>query len=204
MEISNMARHDDNDRETPCTGAGARVPNNNHGERVLPEYDATTLVGLRTLVANAAIERVEDGETTIELPKLDELLAAAAIARCLMPVKLRGWEIKAIRHILNMTLAELAQRLDEKTALETLSRWESESQPIGTYAEKVLRLVVCEHLKEQAPGMDYSASMIADMKIQNPWKTNDSDYQVPYVELALIRLKKESGAVVEAWDKAAA
>lgn len=43
--------------------------------------------------------------------------------------------------------------------------------------------------------------MIADMKIQNPWKANDSDYQVPYVELALIRLKKESGAVVEAWGQ---
>jgi DNA-binding transcriptional regulator YiaG len=178
MERPNWARHEDNDRESRCTAAEARVPNNKHGERVLPEYDATTLVGLRTLVANAAIERVEDGETTIEFPKLDELMAAAATARCLRSVKLRGGEIKAIRHILAMMLAELAQRLDEKTALETLSRWESKSQPNGTYAEKVLRLVVCEHLKEQAPGMDYSASMVADMKIQNPWKTNDSDYQL--------------------------
>ena len=199
-----MVRHDDNDRETRCKSAGEHVPNNNHGERVLPEYDATALVGLRTLVTNAAIERVEDGEATVELPKLDELLGAAAIARCLLPVKLRGWEIKAIRHILGMTLAELAQRLDEKTALETLSRWESENQPIGTYAEKVLRLVVCEHLKENAPGMDYSASMLAGMKVQNPWKANNPDYQVPYVELELIRLKRESGAVIEAWDTTAA
>jgi DNA-binding transcriptional regulator YiaG len=192
-----MGRHD---REIRRGNAGsAHVPN----EHVLAEYDATALVGLRTLVTNAAIERVEDDETTIELPKFDELLAAAAIARCLLPVKLRGGEIKAIRHILGMTSAEFAQKLDEKTALETLSRWEND-QPIGTYAEKVLRLVVCEQLKEQAPGMNYSASMLAEMKIQNPWKTNNSDYQVPYVELALIRLKKESGAVVEAWDKAAA
>jgi DNA-binding transcriptional regulator YiaG len=188
-----MRRHEDDARETS-------VPNNNHGERVLAEYDATALVGLRTLVTNAAIERIENDEIAVELPKLDELLAAAAIARCLLPVKLRGQEIKAIRHILGMTLAELAQRLDEKTALETLSRWESESQPIGTYAEKVLRLVTCEYLKDQAPGMAYGASMLAELQIQNPWKTNDADYQVPYVELALIRFKKESSSPsIEAW-----
>ena len=179
------------------TRHGARVPNDNNIEgRVIPEYDATALVGLRTMVTDAAIERVEDGETTVELPKLEELLAAAAIARCLLPVKLRGAEIKAMRHILGMTLAELAERLDQKTALETLSRWESEAQPIGSYAERVLRLVVCETLKEKAPGMDYNAAMLAGMKVQDPWKSDN--YEVPYIELALIHIR-HAGAVIEAW-----
>ena len=70
-------------------------------ERTLAKYDATVFVGLRTVVYDAAIERVEDdGETTIELPKLPELLASAAVARCLLPVRLRGQEIKAMRQII--------------------------------------------------------------------------------------------------------
>jgi DNA-binding transcriptional regulator YiaG len=198
LEKLNMTRHADNEGETCHKPAGARVPKDNREERVLPEYDATTLVGLRTMVTNAAIQRLEDGETTVELPKLDELFAATAIARCLLPVKLRGWEIKAIRHILGMTLAELAKRLDKKTAVDTLSRWESDAQTIGTYAERVLRLVVCERLKEKAPGMDYNAAMLAELEVEDPWKADD--YQVPYIELGLIRIKEKSGSVIEAWD----
>src|SRR5208337_693993 len=65
---------------------------------VIEVYDASALVGLRTHVHRVAIERVDtNGETTIELPKLPELLAAAAVIRCLMPVRLRGSELKAIR-----------------------------------------------------------------------------------------------------------
>src|SRR6185295_13277469 len=62
-------------------------------EHVLDEYDATALVGLRTTVHDAAIERVEEaGETTIEVPCLREMLAAAAMKRCLTPIRLRGHE----------------------------------------------------------------------------------------------------------------
>src|SRR6266705_1662244 len=73
-------------------------------ERVLEEYDATPLVGLRTLVHNAAIERA----------LLRELLASAAVKRCIMPLRLRGSEVKAMRRILKLTLAELAKKLDER------------------------------------------------------------------------------------------
>src|SRR5437899_4511889 len=113
-------------------------------EQTLKEYDATALVGMRTIVHDAAIERVdEQGERTIEIPKLRELLAAAAMKRCLTPIRLRGHEIKAVRHIMRLTLTELAKRLDERTAIETVSRWESEAHPMGGYVEKRLRLLVC-------------------------------------------------------------
>jgi DNA-binding transcriptional regulator YiaG len=111
-------------------------------ERVLPVYDASAFVGLWAIVYNAAIEwQEDDGEVSIELPKLPELLAAATISRCLMPAKLRGAEIKAIRRIMNLTLVDLAEALDGRP--ETISRWESEAQPMGAYAEKVLRLLAC-------------------------------------------------------------
>jgi DNA-binding transcriptional regulator YiaG len=170
-------------------------------EKVLPVYDATVFVGLRTIVYNAAIERVEDdGEMTVELPKLHELAAAAAVARCLMPIKLRGAEIRAMRRIMKMTLADLAESLDGKTAIETISRWESEAQPMGGYAEKVFRLVVCEQLKTEAPGIDYNASMIAHLTVHDPWRV-DTNYQVPAVELSLVQLKELcSGSITEAWN----
>jgi len=168
--------------------------------RVLDGYDATILVGLRTMVHGAAIEQTnEAGESTVELPKLRNLLAAAAVTRCLMPIRLRGWEIKAIRKIMGLTLAELAKRLDERTATETVSRWESEAQPMGGYAEKILRLLVCEELREQAPGIAYNGSMIANLKVCDPWRV-DEEFEVPHIHLALIRMKEHSGSVIETWD----
>jgi DNA-binding transcriptional regulator YiaG len=128
----------------------------------LAEHDATALVGLRVRVHDAAIETIdENGEIMIELPQLSELMAAAAVVRCLMPGRLHGHEIKAIRKIMGLTLAEMASRLDAKTAPETVSRWETD-QPMGGYAEKVLRLLVCETLSPSAPGIEYAARRISD------------------------------------------
>lgn len=170
-------------------------------ERTLAMYDATVFVGLRTVVYDAAIERIEDdGETTVELPKLPELLASAAVSRCLLPVRLRGPEIKAMRRIMKLTLADMAKRLDEKTATETVSRWESESQPMGGYAEKLLRLLVCEEVRENAPGIEYNASMIANLKVRDPWRT-DPSYEIPPVELWLLPLKERTGTIIEAWNE---
>lgn len=181
-----------------------RVLDGNHRsaatETLLREYDASSLVGLRTIVRDAAIQRTDkEGEITVELPKLRELLAAAAVKRALLPIRLRGHEIKAMRRIMKLTLAELAKRLDERTAAETVSRWESEAQPMGGYAEKLLRLLVCEALREEAPGIEYNASMIANMKVSDPWRSN-ADYEVPSIDLWLIRIKEQSGAIIEAWD----
>jgi DNA-binding transcriptional regulator YiaG len=170
------------------------------GERILNEYDATVHVGLRTIVCHAAIERIdEEGEETIELPKPRELRASAAMARCLMPIRLRGNEIKAIRKIMGLTLADMAKKLDEKTAPETVSRWESEAQPMGGYAEKILRLLVCEELKSEAPGVEYNGSMIAHLNVKDPWRT-DPDYVVPNVVLTLIQMKEQSGSIIETWN----
>lgn len=151
--------------------------------KTLYTYDASALVGLRTIVHDAAIERVDaDGEKTIEMPSLRELLAASVMKRCLTPIRLRGHEIKAIRRILKFTLNDLAKKLDERTAIETVSRWESEAQPMGGYVEKLLRLLVCEELKEEAPGIKYDASMIAHLRVMDPWCVNPN-YEIPAIEL---------------------
>lgn len=165
-------------------------------EQRLSVYDATAFVGLRTIVLDAAIKRIEDGEVTFELPKPDELVAAAAVARCLVPVRLKGREMRTIRKIMKLTLVDMAKMLDERTAPETIARWESESQPMGAYAERLFRLIVCEELKQYAPGVDYDASMIATMKVQ----VDHPDAELPAVKLRLIQLKERSGPIIEAWN----
>jgi DNA-binding transcriptional regulator YiaG len=164
-------------------------------------FDASVFTGLRTIIHDAAIERIDDdGERSIELPKLAELVASAAIARCLMQERLRGSEIRAIRRIMKLTLSELAKRLDDKTAVETVSRWESESQPMGVYAEKILRLLVCEELRRDAPGIEYSASRIVDLRIRDPWKINPAQ-EYPTLNVMLISIRQSPGMIIEAWTE---
>ena len=171
---------------------------------VLKERDVSAIVGVRTIACDAAIERKADnGEMTIELPKLRELIASALVSRCLIPIRLRGSEIKAMRKAMKMTLGDLAKSLGGKTAPETISRWESEAQPMGSHAERVLRLVVCEQLKREAPGIAYDASKLAHMnEIADPWADNPS-YQQPHVVLIYMPMKVDH-AVIDAWNEKAA
>jgi hypothetical protein len=107
------------------------------------------------------------------------------------------------RKIMGLTLKELAKQLDEHTAPETVSRWESEAQPMGGFVEKLLRLLICEDLRKDAQGVDYNASMIAHLKVIDPWKA-ESAFEVPTIHLNLIKMKEQSGSVIETWDRLAA
>lgn len=135
----------------------------------LDRYDASALVGLNVILVNGAKEVVEvdDGKEVsyVQVPNLEELSAAAAVVRCLMPQKLRGAEIRALRKIAGMTARELSDAMGGKPALETISRWENEAEFAGGYAESVLRLAICEHIKDRAPGIDYSADTLNRVKM---------------------------------------
>ncbi len=172
-------------------------------KQVLPEHDVSDLVGLSVIVKDAAIRSVdEEGEETIEVPHLSTLSAAVAVARCLMPVRLRGHELRAMRRITQMTATEMAKRMGDKTSPETLSRWENEKQPMGGYAEKVFRLVVCEELKAQAPGVVYGDGAIARLNVLDPWRA-DPTYVVPPIVAGLVKIKSLDSPLVDAWADAA-
>jgi DNA-binding transcriptional regulator YiaG len=161
-------------------------------------HDVSDLIGLKVIVMNAAIEMTdEDGETSIRVPDIQTASAAAALARCLMPVRLRGHELKAIRRILGMTAAQLAESMDG-ASIETVSRWENEKQAIGGYAEKVFRLVMCERLRERAPAISYEDGMIARLKLVDPWRENP-DYEIPAIQIERVRMKVDH-SVINAWS----
>jgi hypothetical protein len=103
-----------------------------------------------------------------------------------------------MRKIIGWTLAQLAKKLDEKTATETVSRWETETQPMGGYAEKLFRLLVCENLKDRAPGVAYSGSKIADLKVYDPWMS-DPEFEIPAVRFSMERLFQSEGPIQCAW-----
>lgn len=170
-------------------------------EERLSEYDVTPLAGLRAVVRDVAILRVdEDGEKTVEVPRLNELLASIAVARCLVPLRLAGWEIKAIRKIMGLTMVEMAKRMDERTAPETISRWE-DTQPMGGYAEKVFRLLVCSALSKDAPGISYNGSMISDLSVVDPTRVG-AEIDPPYIVMTEVMVREQqSGNVTEAYSE---
>lgn len=174
--------------------------------KTLAEYDASDLIGINTIIRNAAIEITEDdGDISIEIPNIETASVAAAMSRCLMPVRILAHELRTIRHIVGMTAAELGRAMDPKTSPETVSRWENGKQPMGGYAEKVFRLIVCERLKEHAPGVDYTDGAIAKLKVMDPWRAKP-DYKVPPVVLERVRVRSDHRETVSAWaelDKAA-
>ena len=167
--------------------------------RTLPEYDVSDLVGLKVIVINSAIEVDEgDDETSIEVPDTETLSVAAAISRCLMPIRLTGSELRAIRHICGLTATDLAGKMGDRTSPETISRWENDKQPMGGYAEKVFRLIMCTELHEKAPGVGYHDGAIARLIVADPWRA-DPGFKVPSIVLERVKMKADDSTVIHAW-----
>jgi hypothetical protein len=101
-----------------------------------------------------------------EIPQLAELIAATAVWRVMIPIKLNGEEIRFLRQALELQSKELASVLSVEP--ETVSRWENREQPITEGNEKNLRQMVGAKLGEQAPGIRFDSSAVATMKIQGP------------------------------------
>jgi DNA-binding transcriptional regulator YiaG len=104
----------------------------------------------------------------VELPNPEQLRAAAAMLRCLLPARLRGHELKAIREIMKLSPVELSNRLSERVSPESVVRWESEEMPLDEELEKGVRLLACRQIQEQVPGIEFNPSMITHLRIAEP------------------------------------
>lgn len=178
----------------PAAGEGYLV------QHTLDTYDATALVGLRTTVHNGAIESIGDHhDVRIDLPNLQELRAAAAILRCILPIRLRGFEIRALREIIGWAPAELMVHLGEKAPPKVLARWESEALSMDELTEKRFRQLVCEQVRRKAPHIDHDTGTIAAFKIVDPW-SGDQSYELPPVVLNWVQVKQQSGTIDRGWN----
>ena len=197
-----------NDNRTPDVASPSRAtigkddPSISEPYRhVLDPYDATALVGVHTIVHNGAIESIERGGSgvRIDIPNLDELRAGAAVLRCLLPIKLRGREIRAIRTIARLAPSDLLRGWAETTDPNLLLQWESENQSMDEVTEKTLRQRVCATVGPKAAHVHYDASTIEGFKIVDPWKC-DPSYQVPPVILNWVPVKEGTDSASGAWN----
>lgn len=165
-------------------------------------YHVEELVGMRVGV----IESVEKavcgacGEEVITIPDVNGLIAAAAVARVMLPTKLNGTEIKFLRKAIGMPAKNLAEILNVRP--ETVSRWENDAtQQIGNSEEKLFRIIVGHDIKEKegeedkAPAVYYDERAILEMTI-NPFRVVGD---APLLNFERIKVKINQ-KTQEAWD----
>lgn len=166
--------------------------------KTIGRYDATALIGLPVVVIDAAMsftEKDDIGGPSIAIRRLDEFSAAAALARCQMPQRLRGTEVAAIRKIAGFTQRALSDSIGGETAVETISRWENHDKPVTTYIERLVRIAICEVTRQLAPGIAYDAAALLALKMTEAKR-------VPLVELRIARVKSRSVVVANSTTSA--
>ena len=163
---------------------------------VVAEYQED-LLGIPVVLMKAVILEVdqETGEETYTIPDMPGLIAAVAVTRCLLPLKLSGRDVRFLRKALDMSGRELAKELDVKP--ETLSRWENDGQTMGGYAEKIFRQYVCAMLHKRAPAIDYDPGDIIRLEIMVVRDANN----LPPLIFERVKLKSaELRTKVSQWD----
>jgi hypothetical protein len=135
----------------------------------LPTFQADS-IGIRGVEVIDAVQQAScvkcEAVAYTMIPDLPELIAAVAVWRVMIPVKLVDFEIKFLRQALNLQSKELAEKL--QVTPETVSRWENRQSPISDGSERSLRVLVGDRLQEQAPGIRFEPSAVATMKLQGP------------------------------------
>jgi DNA-binding XRE family transcriptional regulator len=143
-----------------------------HGElavRKVPLYE-DKLLGIQGVAVVDAVEEsvcVKCGQVALTtIPDLSELIAAAAVWRVMIPIKLHGQEIKFLRQALNWQSKKFAEKLGVRP--ETVSRWENGEDIMSPTNERLLRLMVGTLLREEAPAIEFEEEAIISMTIQGP------------------------------------
>ena len=125
-------------------------------------YDATAVLGLPVWLIDTVSE---DEEGTIEIARLNTLMASVAVARVLEPARLGGREIRFLRHVLAFTGSEFADALGLSDK-SVVSRWETGRARPGDFTEKTIRQLVLNLLGPRAPGVEIGDNAIPGMRIR--------------------------------------
>lgn len=161
---------------------------NNIIEVVIPEYREQSLgLPYDIILRNSVIEE-RDADTDeplgVRIPNLDGMVAAIAMIRCQhFANKLSGMEVRFLRKAMHITAKSLAEKME--VAPETFSRWENDKQKMSDLQERVLRIAVCETLKENAPAIDVNHMEIMQMGLR-ACVPNECE---PLFELEIVSLK---------------
>ena len=167
-------------------------------------YHVENLLGMRIGINGGAIKVAcyVCKDEVITIPDTKGLVAAAAVARVMLPTKLNGSEIKFLRKATGLSAKDFAKTISVRP--ETLSRWENNGeQQIGYSEEKIFRILVGNKLKNDPHGeshalaIDYDHMAIVKMVI-NPIRPSGN---TPLLKFERVNLKIENKKPQELWDE---
>jgi len=103
------------------------------------------------------------GEYEVAIPAIDELNKMIASAVIRNKARLKGAEVRFLRSYLGYSAADFAKLIGSSAS--TVSKWESDSQPIGHHADLLLRaLVVVGKKVEEYPLETFAGISAANEK----------------------------------------
>ncbi|MEP7245385.1 MAG: type II TA system antitoxin MqsA family protein [Gammaproteobacteria bacterium] len=117
-----------------CLECGTRM----RIKRETYKYDASGLPGV-TLVGIKVGRCPECKEVEVQIPNIEGLHRALALAIARKPERLTPDEIRFLRKYLGLSGTDFAQHLG--VAAETVSRWEQGKTPMGTTADRLVRIL---------------------------------------------------------------
>jgi putative zinc finger/helix-turn-helix YgiT family protein len=195
MKLSNNFRKEKKMRKCQVCGS-------NNATRETVPYHIEELLGMRVGVIESVQKDIctKCGEEVITIPDVNGLIAAVAVTRVMLPLKLNGTEIKFLRKAIGLSGKNLAELLGVRP--ETVSRWENNDAgtQIGSSGEKLFRIIVGQHIKEgdidKAPAVDFNCKQISEMAI-NPLRIVD---EKPLLSFERVKVKINR-KTQEAWDE---
>lgn len=133
------------------------------------------------------------GEEMVEIPDLQGLIRATAVARALIPVRLNGADIKFLRRALDMSQRLFAEAM--QMTVETVSRWENDARGVGGMSEMLVRHNVCALMHDVDPAIEYDPLMITRMR----FRELAEGQALPPIAFSRIQVRHDHRRE-EAWD----
>ncbi len=106
-----------------------------------------------TVLVGVEVSRCPNcGEFEVAIPAVDELNRVLAEAVIHKKARLTGAEIRFLRSYIGYSAVDFGKAIGSNPA--TVSRWESDKQPIGHHADLLLRAMVAIGMKADDYGLD--------------------------------------------------
>lgn len=116
-----------------------------------------------TVLAGVEVSRCPNcGEFEVAIPAIDELNYVLATHVIKKPARLNGAEVRFLRSYLGYSGADFAKLIGSAPA--TVSRWESDTQPIGHHTDLLLRSMVAMDKRID----DYTIKAFAEVPDEKP------------------------------------
>jgi hypothetical protein len=150
-------------------------------EQKIKDYNAEALLGIDGVILHDAVVETRctlcNALDSVIIPNVQGLIAAVAVSRVMIPLKLRGKEIRFLRKAVELSPEELSNTVDVRA--DGISRWENDKEVINSRSEKLLRLFVGKKLAHLT-AIKFDADAIFSMKFR-AWRSLQHPLEMHFV-----------------------